>query len=58
MFVDVDAIRADLIDYFGSASGVFPMAIMDVARIENASDEEIIAIARQVGVDFSKYEVE
>ena len=43
-------------DYYGTAmfSG-FPMAVVDLSRIERASDEELIEIAQKNGVDLSEY---
>ena len=43
-------------DYFGSAmfSG-FPMAMLDVDRVETASDDTLIKIARECGFDLSRY---
>ena len=48
---DIDELRERLIDYYGTAmySG-FPMAIIDLSRIENMSDEEIIREARKIGL--------
>lgn len=48
---DIDELKQRLIDYYGTAmySG-FPMAIIDLSRIENMSDEEIIREARKIGI--------
>ena len=58
MTIDVDALRRDLIDYYGSAmfSGM-PAAMMDLTKVENASPEELVSIARTNGFDLSKYQV-
>jgi len=56
MTVDIDKIRADLIDYFGTAmTGGFPMAVVDLAKIETASAEEVVQIALKNGFDLNKY---
>lgn len=55
--IDIESLRADLIQYFGTASYYNKMAMMDLIKAENASDEEIILIAIQNGFDLSKYEV-
>lgn len=54
--IDTDRLRRDLMDYYGTAmfSG-FPMAVVDLSRIERASDEELIEIAQKNGVDLSEY---
>ena len=47
----IEELRDRLIDYYGTAmySG-FGMAVIDIARIENMDDEEIIEEARRVGI--------
>ncbi len=57
MVIDIEKLRDDLIDYFGTAMGMFPMAIMDVSKVERASESELISIARKNGFDLSKYEI-
>ena len=54
--IDTNRLRRDLMDYYGTAmfSG-FPMAVVDLSRIERASDEELIEIAQKNGVDLSEY---
>lgn len=57
MNIDVDRLREDLIDYFGTAAfgGGFGAALLDVERVRRASDEEVIQIAIDNGFDLSKY---
>lgn len=57
MDIDYEKLREDLVDYFGSAMGIFPAAIMEVVKIESASNLELIEIARQNGFDLSDYEL-
>ena len=54
--MDIEALRDDLIEYFGTAmmSG-FPMAIMDLSDVENASDLKLIMLAEKAGFDLNKY---
>jgi hypothetical protein len=54
--IDIERLRGDLLDYFGSAmfSG-FPMAMMDVMKIENASADTLIRIASENGFNLNKY---
>ncbi len=54
--IDVDRLRGDLEDYYGTAmTGGFPMAVMDLSNLDRASDAEVVEIARKEGVDLSKY---
>ena len=56
--IDVDALRAYLLDYCGSAmmSG-FPAALLDVVDIERASGEELCRMAERMGVDLRRFVV-
>jgi len=56
MNIDFDKLREDLIDYFGTAMGTFPIAVMNVAEVESASDKELIRIAAKNGFDLKDYE--
>lgn len=56
--IDVDALRAYLLDYCGTAmSSGFPVAVFDVADIERASGEELCRIAERLGIDLRKFAV-
>ncbi|MBQ8427547.1 MAG: hypothetical protein IJX16_07320 [Clostridia bacterium] len=57
MNIDFDKLREDLIDYFGTAMGTFPIAVMNVAEVESASDRELISIATQNGFNLEDYEI-
>ena len=54
--IDIERLREDLINYFGTAMMKFPMAMMDLSRVENASDEELIMIAQKCNFNLSKYQ--
>ena len=56
MNIDYERLRDDLKDYFGAGIGVLPVLIMDVIRVENASEDELIQIARENGFNLSNYE--
>lgn len=45
---EIEELRDKLIDYYGSASPIYPIAMADVSRIENASAEEIIDEAQKL----------
>ncbi len=58
MRIDYEALRRDLMDYFGTAMGFFPVAVMDLSEVESASDEELLEIARKNRINLSKYELD
>ena len=54
--IDFERLRSDLRDYYGTAmfSG-FPMAVMDLSKVERASDEDLLRIADKEGYNLTKY---
>ena len=56
MELDIERLRNDLMNYFGTAmfSG-FSMAIIELLKIENATDEEILEIAQNNNFDLGNY---
>ena len=58
MNIDIERLRQDLIDYFGSATSIYPMAIIDVIEVENADNYKLIEIAKSNGFDLNDYVVE
>jgi len=57
MEIDVDSLREDLINYFGTAMQFNQLAIMDLTKVENASIEELLKIAQVNGFNLSDYEI-
>ena len=56
--IDYEQLRRDLIDYFGTAMfGGFSLAIMDLSKVENASNQELISIALQNNYDLNNYKI-
>lgn len=53
--IDYEKLRKDLVDYFGTAFTLNPMAMVDLLRVQNASDEELVDIAKRNGFDLTKY---
>lgn len=54
--IDIERLRRDLIDYFGTA--IFngsPQAIIELSKVENASPNELISIAINNGFDINDY---
>ncbi len=56
--IDVDKLRAYLLDYCGTAmfSG-FPAAFVDVIDIQRADGIELCRIAERLGIDLRRFEV-
>ena len=54
--IDINRLRRDMLDDYGTAmfSG-FPMAVMDVSRVERMSDQELLELAQKNGIDLRKY---
>ena len=56
--IDIDRLRRDMKDYYGTAMfNASPMAVMDLSRVERASDMEIVEMAQKNGIDLSDYVV-
>ena len=54
--VDVDKLRKDLIEHFTAAMFIAsPVAMLDLSKVERASNEEIIKIAIENKFDLNKY---
>lgn len=54
--IDEEALRQRLLDECGTAMACgFPAAFVDVVDIDGATGEELIRIARRLGVDPDKY---
>ena len=51
MEYDVEQLRNLLKDYYGTAMfNGFPMAVIDLGKVERMSDEEVIELAYKVGI--------
>ena len=57
MDIDIEKLKEDLINYFGTASFYNKPAMIDLISVENASDGEIINIAIKNGFDLERYEI-
>lgn len=55
--IDYENSRSDLEDYYGTAmfSGA-GMAMEDLSKVDRASEEKLIEIAKREKIDLSKYE--
>ena len=58
MFFDIDGLRENLEDncYGAFFGGGYGGAMIEAMEIEDASDEELIRIAREKGIDLGRYE--
>ena len=56
--INYERLRRDLVNYFGAATPIFPVAYMDVINIESADEEELLYYARQAGFNISDYIIE
>lgn len=54
--IDVDELRRDMEEeYVAAMYSGFPMAIMDITEVERLSDQELIELAQENGVDLRPY---
>ena len=54
--IDVNRLRKDMQDYYGTAMfNGFPMAVMDLSKVEQLSDQELVELAQKTGLDLRKY---
>ena len=54
---DVNRLRKDMQDDYGTAMmNGFPAAMIDLSKVERASDEELLRMAQEQGVDLGRYE--
>lgn len=52
---DIERLRNELIDYYGTASMIYLAAWADLMKVKNASDEEILQIALADGYNLDNY---
>ena len=50
--ISMDEIRSALEDYYGTAMNEFPMAAVELGRVQSMSDEDVIQEALKVGIIF------
>ena len=58
MEIDIERLRNDLINYFGTATSFFKVAYMDLFEVQNASDETLIKIAIDNKFDLNNYKID
>jgi len=57
MEIDIERLREDLINYYGTAISYNPQAVIDLSIVENASYQQLINIALSLNIDLSNYEI-
>ena len=54
--IDIDRLREDLEDYFGTAMfNGNPQAMMELEDVKRASEQELISLARRCGFNINDY---
>ena len=56
--LDIDRLRKDLIDYYGTAIASNPVAVIELSIVESSSKEQLIYIALNNGFDLKDYKIE
>lgn len=58
MEIDIERLRRDLIDYYGSGMVCgFGMLVVNISDIERASNQTIINIAMRLGLNLENYRI-
>ena len=59
MTIDVESLIDALMSYYGTAmSSGFPMAVIDLGDVENASPEELVKLAQQLGLNLRNFAID
>lgn len=54
--INIQKLREDLIDYYGTAMfNGFPQAMMELEEIKRASDEKLLELAINKGINLNDY---
>ena len=57
MNIDYKRLRRDLIDYYGTAMSSNPMAVIELSKIESASNTKLIEYALKNNFDLEDYKI-
>ena len=55
--IDVERLRDDLVNYFGTAIFYNPAALMDLEEVKRADEDELINIAIENGFELDRYKI-
>lgn len=58
IYIDIEKLREDLKDYYGTAMMFNPIAMMELEQVTKASNEKLIEIAQKNKIDLNDYIVE
>ena len=59
MTIDIQRLRNDIKDNYGTAMfNGFPMAVMDLSKIDRMSDQEIVEVALKKNIKLEKYSIQ
>ena len=58
MNIDIERLRKELIDYYGTAIGTNPVAVIELSIVETAPPERLIYIAINKGFNLNDYLIE
>lgn len=53
--INIEALRNDLLNYYMAATYVYPVALMDISKVQTASEEELIQIALNNNFNLENY---
>ena len=53
--INIDRLREDLMNYFGTSLSYNPVALIELTKVEKASPNELIQIALNNNFDLQKY---
>ena len=53
--IDIDSLRRDLINYFGTAASFNPLATMNIIEVEQVTPLKLIEIAKNNNFNLDKY---
>lgn len=55
MNINIEKLRRELTDYFGTAMMRFPAAFAELSEVKASSPERLVEIAEENGFDLSEY---
>lgn len=53
--IDYESLRRELMSYFGAAMQIYPVAVMDLVKVERTTEAELVELAIKNGFDLSNY---
>ena len=54
--IDIDQLREDMLNNYGTAMfNGFPMSLVDIQKIEKATDDELVIMAKKEKINMFEY---